>query len=294
MINLFCFGYGYCARHLVAQDQACGHEALFAQVTGTTRNPEKAARLEGEGIVARIFDGDGGDAPIPDDLARSDALLTSIAPDEAGDRVLRHYERAITDSPRLSWIGYLSTIGVYGDTGGEWIDEETAFEAISARAKARRAAEDAWLALGERTGKAVQIFRLGGIYGPGRSAITQLRAGNARRIVKPGQVFNRIHVADIAAVLLASLRKPHPGRIYNLVDDHPAPPQDVIAHAAALIGMEPPPEIPFEEAELSPMARAFYADCKRVRSRRIREELGVTLQYPDYRAGLEALAAIEP
>ena len=167
----------------------------------------------------------------PDDLGASDALLTSIAPDQDGDPVLRHYERTITDAPRLSWIGYLSTIGVYGDTGGEWIDEETEFEAVSARAKgaSRRPPEEAWLALGERTGKAVQIFRLGGIYGPGRSAITQLRAGKARRIVKPGQVFNRIHVADIAAVLRASLAKPDPGRIYNLVDDHPAPPQDVIA-----------------------------------------------------------------
>ncbi|KPQ08758.1 MAG: nucleoside-diphosphate-sugar epimerase [Saliniramus fredricksonii] len=293
MIDLFCFGYGYCARHLVAQDRAAGDDAMFARVTGTTRDPGKAAALEREGIVARIFDGAGGDPPIPDDLGASDALLTSIAPDQDGDPVLRHYERAITDAPRLSWIGYLSTIGVYGDTGGEWIDEETEFEAVSARAKARRAAEEAWLALGERTGKAVQIFRLGGIYGPGRSAITQLRAGKARRIVKPGQVFNRIHVADIAAVLRASLAKPDPGRIYNLVDDHPAPPQDVIAHAAELIGMEPPPEIPFAEAEMSPMARAFYADCKRVRSRRIREELGVTLQYPDYRAGLAALAAQE-
>ncbi len=292
-MNLFCFGYGYCASHLVDEDRAAGSHALFARVTGTTRDAEKAARLEGDGIVSRIFDGSGGDAPIPGDLAASDALLTSIAPDEAGDPVLRHYERAIADSPRLSWVGYLSTIGVYGDTGGEWIDEETTFEAVSARAKARRAAEDAWLALGERTGKAVHIFRLGGIYGPGRSAITQLRAGRARRIVKPGQVFNRIHVADIAAVLLASLRNPHPGRIYNLVDDHPAPPQDVIAHAAGLIGVAPPPEIPFGEAELSPMARAFYADCKRVRSRRIREELGVTLQYPDYRAGLEVLAKSE-
>lgn len=293
MINLFCFGYGYCARHLVAQDRAAGDEAMFARVAGTTRDAGKAAGLESAGIVARIFDGAGGDPPIHDDLATSHALLTSIAPDQDGDPVLRHYERAIADSPRLSWIGYLSTIGVYGDTGGAWIDEETEFEAVSARAKARRAAEDAWLAIGARTGKAVHIFRLGGIYGPERSAITQLRAGKARRIVKPGQVFNRVHVADIATVLRASLAQPDPGRVYNLVDDLPAPPQDVIAHAAALIGVEPPPEIPFEEAELSPMARAFYADCKRVRSRRIREELGVTLQYPDYRAGLAALAENE-
>jgi len=290
LINLFAFGYGYCARHLVAQDRALGDEALFARVTGTTRDAGKAAALESEGIIARIFDETGGDPPIPDDLGASDALVTSIAPDQEGDPVLRRYTRAIADAPRLSWIGYLSTIGVYGDTGGEWIDEETPFEAVSARARARRAAEEAWLALGRETGKAVQIFRLGGIYGPGRSAITQLRAGTARRIVKPDQVFNRIHVADIAAVLRASLANPDPGRIYNLVDDNPAPPQDVIAHAAELIGVEPPPEIPFEEAELSPMARAFYADCKRVRSRRIREELGVTLQYPDYRAGLAALA----
>lgn len=290
MINLFAFGYGYCARHLVAQDRALGDEALFARVTGTTRDAGKAAALESEGIIARIFDETGGDPPIPDDLGASDALVTSIAPEQEGDPVLRRYARAIADAPRLSWIGYLSTIGVYGDTGGEWIDEETPFEAVSARARARRAAEEDWLALGRETGKAVQIFRLGGIYGPGRSAITQLRAGTARRIVKPDQVFNRIHVADIAAVLRASLANPDPGRIYNLVDDNPAPPQDVIAHAAELIGVEPPPEIPFEEAELSPMARAFYADCKRVRSRRIREELGVTLQYPDYRAGLAALA----
>lgn len=284
MINLFCFGYGYCARHFVAH-----RPGRFSRVTGTTRNPDKAVSLEREGVVARIFDGKGGDAPIPDDLAGSDALLVSIAPDAGGDAVLRHYRHALESAPRLSWIGYLSTIGVYGDREGGWVDEDDAPLADSERGRARIAAEQAWCDFGRETGKAVQIFRLGGIYGPGRSPLKQLREGKARRIVKPGQVFNRIHVEDIAATLHASLDAPSPGRIYNLVDDEPAAPQDVVAYAADMLDLAPPPEIPFEEADLSPMARAFYGNCKRVRNRRIREELGVDLRYPTYREGFAAL-----
>ena len=231
---------------------------------------------------------------LPDDLAESDALLVSdrsgIAP--GGDAVLRILiiiRHALARAPRLSWIGYLSTVGVYGDREGGWVDEDDAPLADSERGRARIAAEQAWCDFGRETGKAVQIFRLGGIYGPGRSPLKQLREGKARRIIKPGQVFNRIHVADIAATLHASLDAPSPGRIYNLVDDEPAAPQDVVSYAADLLGLAPPPEIPFEEADLSPMARAFYGNCKRVRNRRIRTELGVDLRYPTYREGLAAL-----
>jgi nucleoside-diphosphate-sugar epimerase len=287
-MNLFCFGLGFSAAHLVN-----AYRDRFTRIIGTTRSPEKRDQLTASGIEARLFGGGHHDERIAGDLAECDALLISASPEEGVDPVLRAYGDVIAASPRMSWIGYLSTIGVYGDQGGRWIDESEPVNPGSRRSRERVAVEQEWLALGERTGKPVQIFRLAGIYGPGRNAVRQLKAGTARRIIKPGQVFNRIHVEDIARTLLASMEKPRNGAIYNVCDDEPAPPQDVITFAAERLGIASPPEVPFEEADLSPMGRSFYGECKRVSNRLIREELGVTMAYPTYREAMRDLAASE-
>jgi nucleoside-diphosphate-sugar epimerase len=287
-MNLFCFGLGFSAGHL-----ANAYRDRFTRIIGTTRSPEKSDLLAASGIEARLFGGGHHDERIAGDLAECDALLISASPEEGVDAVLRAYGDVIAASPRLSWIGYLSTIGVYGDQGGRWIDESEPVNPGSRRSRERVAVEEEWLALGRRTGKPVQIFRLAGIYGPGRNAVRQLKAGTARRIIKPGQVFNRIHVEDIARTLLASMEKPRNGAIYNVCDDEPAPPQDVITFAAERLGIAPPPEVPFEEADLSPMGRSFYGECKRVSNRLIREELGVTMAYPTYREAMRDLAQSE-
>jgi nucleoside-diphosphate-sugar epimerase len=287
-MNLFCFGLGFSAAHLVN-----AYRDRFTRIIGTTRSPEKRDQLTASGIEARLFGGGHHDERIAGDLAECDALLISASPEEGVDPVLRAYGDVIAASPRMSWIGYLSTIGVYGDQGGRWIDESEPANPGSRRSRERVAVEEEWLALGERTGKPVQIFRLAGIYGPGRNAVRQLKAGTARRIIKPGQVFNRIHVEDIARTLLASMEKPRNGAIYNVCDDEPAPPQDVITFAAERLGIASPPEVPFEEADLSPMGRSFYGECKRVSNRLIREELGVTMAYPTYREAMRDLAASE-
>jgi nucleoside-diphosphate-sugar epimerase len=193
--------------------------------------------------------------------------------------------------PSLAWVGYLSTTGVYGDRDGGWVDETSELRPSGARGRRRVAAETAWLDLWRDRGVPVHIFRLAGIYGPGRSPFDALRAGTAKRIVKPGQVFSRIHVDDLASVLLSSIARPRPGAVYNVCDDEPASPADVVAHAAQLLGAPPPPLVSFDEAALSPMARSFYADNKRVSNALIKTELGVRLRYPDYRAGLAAILA---
>ncbi len=193
----------------------------------------------------------------------------------------------------LAWLGYLSTTGVYGDHQGGWVGESTPLAPSTRRGRWRMEAEAAWQALAAETGLPLHIFRLAGIYGPGRGPFEKVRQGTARRIIKPGQVFSRIHVEDIAQVLEASIARPNPGAAYNLCDDDPAPPEDVIAHAAELLGLPVPPAIPFDEAEMTPMARSFYAESKRVRNDRIKKELGVDLLYPDYRSGLAALLAEE-
>jgi nucleoside-diphosphate-sugar epimerase len=217
-------------------------------------------------------------------------LLHSIPPGHDGDPVLRHYRAEIAHLSTLDWIGYLSTVGVYGNYAGAVVDETAQPHPNNERTRARVVAESGWLALGEEAGRPAQVFRLAGIYGPGRSALDKLRAGTARRIVKPGQVFNRIHVEDIATVLEASIARPRAGATYNVADDEPAPPEDVIAYGAELLGIEPPPEVPFEEADLSPMARSFYGDSRRISNALIKSELGVRLAYPNYREGLQTLA----
>jgi nucleoside-diphosphate-sugar epimerase len=216
--------------------------------------------------------------------------LVSAQPGEDGDPALACLSGQLAAAPDLRWIGYLSTIGVYGNHDGAWIDETAECRPTNARSTLRLTTDKAWLAFGEKTGKPVQIFRLAGIYGPGRNGIVNLRAGTARRLVKPGQVFNRIHAQDIAGVLLASLEKPRNGAVYNVTDDEPAPPQDVVSFAAGLIGLEPPPEIPFDPARLTPMAASFYGENKRVSNALMKRELGYTLRYPTYREALRALA----
>ena len=277
-MNLFVFGLGYTALHFVRRERV-----RFARVVGTMRSPDKAEALKGDGIEARVFAPEEADARIEADLAETDALLVSIPPGERGDPVLARFGDVIARGPRLAWIGYLSTVGVYGDHEGAWVDEATPPVPGSARAQARVAAEDGWLELGRRAAKPVQIFRLAGIYGPGRNALANLAEGRARRVIKPGQVFNRIHVDDIAAVLGASIDHPRAGAIYNVADDEPAPPQDVVAHAALLAGVAPPPEVPFEEAGLSPMGVSFYAENRRIANRRIKDERGARLCCPTCR-----------
>jgi nucleoside-diphosphate-sugar epimerase len=285
-MKLLVFGFGYTAFHVAERLQAGG-----TRVTATVRGRAKADLLMQRGITARIFAADHCDPALAADIAASEAILVSIPPDASGDPVLAAFADLIAAAPRLRWLGYLSTIGVYGDHDGNWIDEATPAAPQQQRSRIRASVEQAWLSFGAGSGVAVHIFRLPGIYGPQRNQLAQLASGTARRIVKPGQVFNRIHVADIAAVIEASLARPRAGAIYNVTDDEPAPPQDVIAFAAGLCGVEPPPEIPFDAAALSPMARSFFSESKRVRNDLIRRELAVRLRYPTYREGLSALRA---
>ena len=286
MSRLLCLGLGYSALHLARRLAKQGWD-----VTGTARTPEGAAAIAAEGFTPLVFDGTKPGAGLKEAIENATHLLVSVPPGENGDPALTHHASDIAQAPALIWIGYLSTIGVYGDHQGSWVDETTPTEPVSARSRLRVAAEAAWLALGERAGKQAQVFRLAGIYGPGRSAIERLRAGTAQRIVKPGQVFNRIHVADIAAVLLAVIAGRGAHQIYNLADDEPAPPQDVIAYAAQLLHMPPPPEIAFEDAELSLMAKSFYVENKRVSNARLRHDLGLELKFPSYRQGLRSILA---
>jgi len=276
--TLLSIGHGFSARALTPHLLAEGWTVL-----GTTRSADKAERLAEEGVEPILWPG----APLPFD--RATHLLTSVAPDTTGDPVLSETRQAIREARHLEWVGYLSTTGVYGDHEGEWVDETAPLTPATRRGQARVAAEAEWQALG----LPLHIFRLAGIYGPGRGPFEKVRNGTARRIIKEGQVFSRIHVDDIAQVLLASIRRPNPGAIYNVCDDDPAPPQDVIAHAAELLGLPLPPSVKFEEADLTPMARSFYAESKKVRNGRIKSELGVKLLYPSYREGLPALMAAE-
>ncbi len=286
--RLFCFGLGFSARRLAARVRDQGW-----RVAGTTRNAGKMAAMRQEGIEAVLFD---RDRPLDDPataLAGATHILSSVPPDAAGDPVVDHHGADLSGRHGLQWLGYLSTTGVYGDRAGGWVDEESDLTPSGDRGRRRVAAESAWLDLHVRAGLPVHLFRLAGIYGPGRNALVSVRGGTARRIDKPGQVFSRIHVEDIARVLEASMAHPNPGRAYNVCDDNPAPPEEVIAHACGLLGLAPPPLTPFETAELSPMARSFYRDNKRVSNRRLKNELGVSLAYPDYKAGLKALLDAE-
>jgi len=282
--TLFCFGLGYTAGFLA--------RALMVEgwrVVGTAQTEGGCARLAAAGVEAHRFDGERPLANAATLLGEATHLLSSVPPEESGDPVLAAHGRDLAALSRLQWVGYLSTTGVYGDRGGGWVDEASPLAPTGERGRRRVAAEAGWLDLHRRHGLPVHVFRLAGIYGPGRSALDTVRAGTARRVHKPGQVFSRIHVADIVSALRASMARPDPGGIYNLCDDDPAPPEAVIAFACELLGVPPPPLVPLEGAALSPMARSFYDDSKRVANRRMKEALGVRLRYPSYRDGLRAL-----
>ena len=273
MSTLLSLGHGYSAQALALRLIAQGW-----RVIGTTRSRTRAAMFRAEGVEPLIWPGDLAPA-----LAEATHILVSAAPDAAGDPFLQ----AVPELARAKaeWVGYLSTTGVYGDHQGGWVDESTPLTPVSDRGRWRVLAENQWLA----TGLPVHIFRLAGIYGPGRGPFEKVRDGSARRIIKPNQVFGRIHVDDIAQVLEASMRHPNPGAAYNVCDDNPCPPEDVLSHAARLLGLPEPPAIAFDQADMSPMARSFYGESKRARNDRIKTELGVRLLYPDYPQGLAAL-----
>lgn len=279
---LLSFGHGFSADALA--------RVLLPQgwrIIGTTRSEDKAARLLQAGIEPRIWPG----ADMRPALDAATHLLVSAAPDDNGDPVLAQLHAEIAArAGQFAWVGYLSTTGVYGDHTGDWVDETTPLTPATKRGIARVQAEAAWAAIPDLP---LHIFRLAGIYGPGRGPFAKVRDGSARRIIKPGQVFSRTHVADIAQVLAASITRPNPGGIYNVCDDDPAPPEDVIGYAAELLGLPLPPAQDFATAEMTPMARSFYAESKKVRNDRIKDELGVRLIYPDYRRGLQALLAQE-
>ena len=283
--TLLSFGHGFSARALGQRLLAEGW-----RVIGTTRSPDKARRLAAEGVEPLIWPGtDMGPA-----LALATHIVISTAPDDDGDPVLAELTgEIVAQAEHLAWLGYLSTTGVYGDHRGGWVDETTPLTPATRRGRQRVLAEGQWQALAEATGLPLHIFRLAGIYGPGRGPFAKVRRGTARRIIKPDQVFSRIHVEDIAEVLGASIARPNPGAVYNVCDDEAAPPEDVLAYAADLLGVALPPEEDYATAEMTPMARSFYAESKRVRNDRIKQELGVRLHYPTYRAGLDALFALE-
>jgi hypothetical protein len=288
MSTLLCFGLGYSAEHFIGM-----FGGRFARVTATGRGAERAAVLNARfagRLKALPFDGATATPALESAVAEADVALISIPQTETGDPVLAAFGDAFAHAETLRSIAYLSTVGVYGDHGGGWVDEETPPRPNATRALDRLDAERGWQQLGARSGVAVAILRLAGIYGPERNALVQIARDDARRIVKPGQVFNRIHVSDIAQSIDAALARSASG-IFNVADDEPGPPSDPIVFAAGLLGRAPPPEISFEQAapSLSPMALSFWQDCRRVSNAKLKHELGVSLLYPTYREGLIAL-----
>jgi nucleoside-diphosphate-sugar epimerase len=276
MKHLLCFGFGFSAKAL---SQRLG--ANEWRITGTSRSAEGAEAIQALGFDGIIFD---ELKSIPESVTH---IVSSVPPSDQGDPILLRFGGELAKRAKyLDWVGYLSTTGVYGDRGGAVVDEDGDLQPNTDRGHRRVSAEAAWAAIPNLP---LHVFRLAGIYGPGRNALESVKSGKAQRVIKTGQIFSRIHVEDIAGVLLASIKNPNPGRIYNLADDEACPPQDVIAYAAELLGVEPPPEIAFEDAKLSAMAKSFYADSKRVSNARIKSELGYELRFPNYRIGLQSL-----
>jgi nucleoside-diphosphate-sugar epimerase len=292
MATLFCFGLGYSASHYIAE-----FGGRFDRIAGTVTTREKAAAIASAGIgghkvEAFVFDGMDASPQIVAALMDATALLISVPPGEHGDPALAHFADTVAGAPDLATIVYLSTVGVYGDHGGAWVDEETPATPVSERSRERLAAEQAWQSLGARAGKPVAILRLSGIYGPGQNALIQVARGSAKRINKPEQMFNRIQVADIAQAIDAAVTNRVDG-VFNVTDDEPTPQGAPIAFAAELLGVPPPPEVQFAEAAkgMSPMAVSFYGESKRVKNDKLKRELRVRLRYPTYREGLRALFA---
>ena len=283
MSHLLCFGLGYSAGYLAKRLSAQGWT-----ISCTARTLDAADRVRALGYSP--IDMQSSAASLRPALSTVTHLLVSAPPDSQGDPLLLRHATDVAAAPHLTWIGYLSTIGVYGDRNGNWVDETSATAPMSDRSRWRLDAETAWLALGRSHRARVEIFRLPGIYGPGRSVIDNLRAGTARRLVKPGHVFNRVHVADIANTLAAAITATARHAIYNVTDDEPASSEDVLLYGAQLLGMAPPPAIPVASRDLSPMARSFYSECRRVSNQRIKTALGVKLIYPTFRDGLRAIA----
>lgn len=286
--HLFCFGLGYSAQAIARRLLADGW-----RISGTCRALDKTEALRAAGITTYVFDDAQPLADNVDALKGVTHLLSSVPPGSDGDPVLSaHGSDLIMIAKQFQWIGYLSTVGVYGDHQGRWIDETCPPNPISNTSQRRVRAENEWLELGAQSHVPTHLFRLPGIYGPGqRNQLSALKAGRARRIIKLGQVFNRIHVDDLASVVVASMHKPGGSQVFNVTDDEPAPADQVVTHAAELLGIEPPAEEALDQAELSPFARHFFAECKRVKNDRIKQELGIKLRYPTYREGLAAIAA---
>ncbi len=287
--KLFCFGYGYTCDYLA-------HELLSRggwTVAGTTRDPEKRDFLKERGIKTYLFDYERPLGAPEFVMEGTTHLLISTPPNDEGDPTFAQHAQDILNIPTLEWVGYLSTTGVYGDREGGIVDENSEIRPNTKRGSRRVRAEREWYSLLQHYNLPLHVFRLAGIYGPGRSALDSVRGGVARRINKPGQVFNRIHVEDIVQVLIASMEKHNPGAAYNLSDDDPVPSHEVILYACQLLGIEPPPLIPYNEADMAPIARSFYNDNKRVANHRIKSELGITLLYPNYRDGIDACLAAE-
>jgi nucleoside-diphosphate-sugar epimerase len=282
--RLFCFGLGYSAGVLTRALLSDGW-----RVAGTCRDNPSLKALTAQGVDAYVFDGQSPLQNFDDALAGTTHLLSSVPPSDSGDPVLQIHGAQIAAMTSLQWVGYLSTTGVYGDRDGDWVAETSSLEPTGVRGERRVDAEQAWLKLCRDHAIPVHLFRLAGIYGPGRNQIDAVRNGAAKRIDKPEQIFSRVHVDDIATVLQASMTRPNPGAAYNVCDDEAAPPQDVISYIAAQLGVEPPPVTPFDDADLSPMARSFYRDNKRVSNKRIKDELGVALAWPTYREGIRGL-----
>lgn len=285
-MSAFIFGLGYSARASVRAMRE--HVDPELQVAGTTRTRDKADQLMRERIRVHAFDGRAPGLMLEQDLLNAEQVLISIPPRDGVEVVLAHHQEALAKSEQLNWLCYFSTIAVYADANGAWIDENAPLDPTTERGQARIAVENEWRRFAARRKIPLTIFRISGIYGPGRSTFDKLRSGKAKRIVKEGQVFNRIHVDDIARFTALAARERLDG-IYNLADDEPAPPQEVVTFASELSGMPAPQEVAFEKAEMSDMARSFYQDCKRVSNAAIKKKLGAELIYPTYRQGLESI-----
>ncbi len=284
-VKIFIFGLGYSALHF-----AKTHHAHFS-VSGTVTSADKARALQAAGFACHVFSGAGFDAALRQDVLEADGIVVSIPPQSSGDGVLPAFADVLAQCRQLTSLVYLSTVGVYGDYQGAWVDESSPCKPVNPRSQERLIAEQDWLRFGQSQGVRVNVLRLSGIYGPGQNAFVALANGTAKRIIKADQVFNRIHVDDIAGAISLCLTQSAAQGVWNVTDDLPAPPQDVVTCAAKIMGVEPPPEVAFADAMMSPMARSFYSECKRVSNARIKQSLGWQLVHPTYEQALKAMWA---